>query len=429
MEGFAHFINYLTKLFYGTHLALAFSGVTAGNNKKNYCNILLFVLFLQNLSYFSLGEEITVQIYPFLIHLPIILFLYGKMKVPLLHALFGLILAFLLLSCRNWMGTILGYFCGNTQVSTDFSTSLLSFPLAFLLGKYVAPPIAVLKTEPRIMLLLSIAPISYYICAYSFNIYAIFSVDNTAHLLNFMEAWFVVAFVIYALFSLRIFEEKRQNEVERAVLLNMQTHAEEALQQLHQQHELEQMHRHDLRHHGHYLLSLLPEQADPKIKEYINNLFISPEEDKTLFSNNETLNLVLLFYEKQAQKQGVCFDIAVGAQNYDGFSTMDFCRLLSNGLENAMKATVELPQNQRKVSLKINSKGQTLTIDMRNTYGKEPTFFGELPFTAEEKHGYGTKSMLQICEKYHGITRFCVIADEFCFQTVLQNMSAMVTAV
>lgn len=421
MEEVAHFLDYLTKLLYGTHLSLAFSGVTVKAHKKDYTSLLLLVLFLQNFCYFVFSEEFSIQIYPFLIHLPIVLFLYRKMKVPLLHAIFSLILAFQLLSCRSWLGMMLGFFTGNTQMSVDFATSILSFPLALALGHYVAPPIARLKTEPSIMIFLSIAPISYYICAYSFNIYAIFSLDNTAYLLRFMEAWFVVAFTIYAVFSLHIFELKRKHEVERAVLLNMQCHAEEALQQLHNQYDLEQLQRHDMRHHGQYILSALPENADPKLKDYIESVLISPEEDKTLFSNNETLNLLLGFYEKQTDKQGVSFEISVEATDYTGFSTMDLSRLLSNGLENAMKSVIELPQEERKISLKIKSKGQTLTIDMRNTYGTVPVFLGDLPYTEEEKHGYGTKSMMKICEKYHGITRFCVIEDEFCFQTVLRN--------
>lgn len=424
MEEFAHFLDYLTKLLYGSHLSLAFSGVTPTQNTKDYRFIFFLVFFLQNVSYFTLGEEITIKIYPFLIHFPIIYLLHHRTKVPLLHAVFALILAFQLLSCRSWFGVMGGFFTGNTPISVNFATSFLSFPLAFFIGKYVAPHIAKLTTEPKIMVLLSIAPVSYYICAYSFHIYAFLSWDNTAYVLTLMEAWFVFAFMIYTIFSLHIFEEKRKHEVERAVMLNMHSNAEVALQKLHDQSELEQLHLHDLRHHGQYLLTLLPENADPKIQDYITSVLISPEEDKTLFSNNETLNLVLGSYEKQAEKMGVRLEICINAEDYSGFSMVDFSRLLSNGLENALNATADLPQEKRKISLTIKSKGPTLTIDMRNTFGTEPEFVGDLPYTQEKKHGYGTKSMLQICEKYHGITRFCVIEGEFCFQTVLQNVSS-----
>ncbi|MFI3253371.1 MAG: GHKL domain-containing protein [Eubacteriales bacterium] len=419
MAEIAHFLNFFTKLFYGAHLALAFSGVTIVKNKKDYCFIMLLLVLLQNLSYFSVGEGFTVEIYPFLIHLPLILFLYLKVKVPFFHSVFALILAFQLLSCRNWSAVFCGYFTGNTQVARDFAATILTVPLAFLFGKYLAPPVAKLKGEGKIMALLSIAPISYYVFVYTFKVYEIFSEENTQEILNFVEAWSVFAFLVYFLFSLYLFEEKRRSDIERAVLLNMQNQSEIELKRLHSQYEKEEMHRHDMRHHGNYILSLLPEESGEKAKVYIQSVLISPKEEKNLFCNNETLNLLLQFYQEQGKKKGIPLEIKVEVGDYSGISMVDLCCLLSNGLENAMKASTELPEGQRFISLKIQSKGKTLQIDLRNTFLTEPVFVGDLPHTDQEKHGYGTKSMVEICKKYHGIARFSVIEDKFCFQGVL----------
>lgn len=421
MEYLVHFLNYFTKLLYGCHLALAFSGVTFRQNQKNYGFIMILVIFLQNLSYFTLGEEMTIQIYPFLIHIPIIFCLTKRVKVPLLHSAFGLILAFQLLSCRTWSGVLLGYFLGGSQMAEEFATTLLTFPLALLFSSYLAPPIARLKEEPKIMVLLSVAPISYYVFSYIFTIYDVISLGNNQLLLHFMEAWFVLAFVIYSLFSFFIFEEKKRHEVERAVLVSMQNHAKTELKQLHRQQEIEQMHRHDMRHHGNYLLSLLPEDTENSVKEYIQSVFISPKLSQALLSNDASLNLVLNLYQKESEKKGFSLDFSLNVDNYSGFAMVDLCSLLSNGLENAIKATSGLPEEERKISLKMKSQGETLVIDLRNSFYEEPVFFGDLPYTSHKKHGYGTKSMLQICQKYHGITRFCVVEKEFRFQTVLQN--------
>lgn len=424
MEEIAHFSNFFTKLYYGVHLTLSFSGVNLTHKRKDYCFIVVLLTALQNISYFLLGEELTIQIYPFLIHLPLIFFLYRPMKVPLLHAVLALILAFQLLSCRNWSGWILGYFMGNSETARDLATAFVTLPLAYLFGKYLAPPIAKLKEEPKIMILMSIAPVSYYCLAYVFNIYSLISLSNNQYLLSFMEAWFVLAFLAYFLFALYIFEEKRKHEVEHSVLQNIQQQAEIELKRLSSLHQLEQMHRHDMRHHGNYILSLLPQDAHPQVKEYIQTVLISPDSRHSLWSNHETLNLLLQFYQEQASQSGISLEIHNEVSDFGGISMVDLCSLLSNGLENAFKATADLPRSGRQVSLKMKSKGNTLVIHISNTYSKEPVFVHDFPHSDQEQHGFGTKSMKQICDKYHGMTRFFVKDQLFCFQTVLSNVTS-----
>lgn len=421
MAEYAHFFDFFTKLLYGTHLALAFSGVTYQKQKQKYLVLILTVSVLQNLSLLCLGEEITIKIYPLLIHIPIILYLNQRLKIPLFHCVLSLMFAFQLLTCRAWSGIFAANILGNTQFLIDIFSALLSFPLAFFFGKFLAPPIVRLKDDPKIMAMISIAPVSYYISSYLFNIYGFLAANDSEQLLRFMEAWLVLAFVMYSLFSFYLFEEKQKIETERAVFKNMQHHAEIELKQLHSQHEIEQMHQHDLRHHGNYLLSVLPANTDREIINYIKTALITPNEDNVILSNNESLNLILNFYRKKAIDEGVAFSIYAEAEDYSGISIIDLCSLLSNGLENAFSATTVLEKEKRCIYLKIKSKGETMSIDMRNSFAKEPIFVDNLPYTAQENHGFGIKSMSRICKKYNGITRFCVIDNQFCFQTVLKN--------
>lgn len=421
MEDIFHFLDFFTKLLYGAYLTLAFSGVTLKENKKDYLTILFFVVFLQNTSYFILGEEITIYIYPFLIHFPLIYFLFKKMKRSLFHSVMSLVLAFQLLSTRAWLGIIASYCFSAPTKMLEFSTAIVSFPLGYFIGKFVAPPIARLKEEPQLMFLTSILPLCYYFITYLIEIYSFISKEDTLYFYSFLEACFVLIFIIYTLFSLKIFQEKKERDIEHAVLRKMQKQTEVELTQLHRLHEAERVYHHDMRHHGNYLLSLLPEDCDDTIREYIQSVMISSKPNQSLLCNNENLNLVLKFYRDQCLKFEIPFELEMDVCDYDGFHMIDLCSLLSNGLENAVNASKDVPISQRKISLRMKSQGQTMSIDLRNTFLQEPEFSGELPYTSVEKHGYGTKSMWNICLKYHGITRFYVTDCEFRFQTVLQR--------
>lgn len=346
------------------------------------------------------------------------------MDVQIFHGAFALILAFQLLSCRAWLGSLMSCFFVENSTNLHVSASLISIPLAYFLGKYLGPPIAKLQAEPKMMLMVALIPITYYIVGmmrYLFDFYSLDSVENLTHLINYIDAWFILIFLIYTLVSLHVFEEKKGLDVERAVLLRMHDHAVVELKQLHRQSEIERMHKHDLRHHGNYLLSLLPENIDSKVIEYIDSVLISPERSEVLLSNNESLNLLLNFYKKKSESLEIPLDIQIAVEVYADISMIDLCNLLSNGLENAVNACKNVEKSQRRISLKLKTTGQTLSIDLRNTFSEMPHFVHDMPVSSEAQHGYGTKSMLRICEKYSGITRFDVIDQEFRFQTILRN--------
>lgn len=425
MYEFAHYLEFYTKLLYGTHLTASFSGLTLKKNKKEYINLMLLVSILLNLSYFVFGESFTLNIYFFLIHMPIIIFINKKMSVSLFHSTLSIILAFQLLSCRVWLGEFFNLITLKTALASDFFIVLLTFPLAFLFGKYLAPPIVKLKEEPKLMLVVSVIPITYYLIIgmmYFFNFYEYNLFQTNEYLFNFIDAWFSIIFIIYTLISLRIFDEKKQTDIDHEVLISIKNYTQKNLSQLKKQYELEVIHRHDMRHHGNYILSLLPNDTDENIINYIKSVMINPDVSNDLISNDETLNLVLNYYKQKCNELKIPLYIKINVEDYSNFSTINLCSLLSNGLENSVKATKDLPEEQRKISLKMQSKKHSLSIDLRNSYFNEPKFVNDLPVALEKYHGYGTKSMLRICQKYNGITRFYTVDNEFRFQTMLQNI-------
>lgn len=211
MEQFTHNIEFLTKLVFGIHLTLSFSGITYKTDKLSYRSILIPLILLLLASLFLFGEEKTILMYPLLIHCPLILYLFLKMKSPLLHALVSLFFAFQFLSPRYWLGYGVASFFQNDPIILNIAIVLLSIPFVWLIDQFFALEIAAFKEEDtKMILLIGLAPISYYILTCSMVIYSDLLVDGGATLVDFIDGTFGLVFVLYTVFSLKILQERKK---------------------------------------------------------------------------------------------------------------------------------------------------------------------------------------------------------------------------
>ena len=103
------------------------------------------------------------------------------------------------------------------------------------------------------------------------------------------------------------------------------------------------------------------------------------------------------------------------------FSDTELCSLLSNALENAIKACEQIPDsNNRRINLSMYSKHNKLCIYICNSYQNAPVFAQDgLPVSTEQGHGFGTKSIAHIVEKHRGMFQFTVKDCRFIFQVTV----------
>ena len=63
------------------------------------------------------------------------------------------------------------------------------------------------------------------------------------------------------------------------------------------------------------------------------------------------------------------------------------------------------------------TKNDKLCIDIRNSFNTEPKFYQGIPMANEKEHGFGTRSIAHVVEKYGGVYQFSVNDGWFIFQT------------
>lgn len=118
-------------------------------------------------------------------------------------------------------------------------------------------------------------------------------------------------------------------------------------------------------------------------------------------------SLDLLITEKNliCKQKGIDFTYMVDNDALSFINEIDLYTLFGNALDNAIEATLQLSQGKRVIILHIYKMGEMTKIELSNSCVVAPQFVNGLPKTTKEDeraHGFGTKSIKQIAEKYGG---------------------------
>ena len=158
-----------------------------------------------------------------------------------------------------------------------------------------------------------------------------------------------------------------------------------------------------------------------RLWEYIHQICADIDNSRVIrYCENDALNLILSSYAGQASDAGIELQFTVTATDFTRFQITDLCSLFANALENAIYACEKIPAPEKRyITLKVYEKNNRICIQIANSYLQEPVFENEIPISHEPNHGLGTKSMISVVEKYHGVYGFFAEDGKFRFQASL----------
>lgn len=167
--------------------------------------------------------------------------------------------------------------------------------------------------------------------------------------------------------------------------------------------------RHDMRHHllviDNYIKTGNIRELDEYLKEYRASL-LPPAE---IFCGNLALNSLIGYYNELSENTGAAFNVSVSLPEETDIPDMDLCAIVSNLLENAVEACARMNSQDRFIRLKISSTTRfLLTIIIENSYEGEILRSGNTFLSSKKKgrKGIGISSVLNMIEKYNGISKF-----------------------
>lgn len=171
---------------------------------------------------------------------------------------------------------------------------------------------------------------------------------------------------------------------------------------------------HDMKH---YIIALKNEDDAVKRAEVLEDMEQAIAiQESFMNTGNQVLDVILTTKSLQCEKKGIVFKAMADGDLLQGIHVKDLCSLFGNILDNAIEATQQIEDKDRRmISLSVRKKNHFIIVECENASDAEnvrlkkatkKTIFGTvaLPTTKKDnvKHGYGLKSISQVAEKYGG---------------------------
>lgn len=134
-------------------------------------------------------------------------------------------------------------------------------------------------------------------------------------------------------------------------------------------------------------------------------------------TGNEALDVVLTEKNLLCEKNKISFSYILNGEDFSFINAVDLYSLFGNILDNAIESVVKCPEEERRIIiLREQRRGNFVNLTVENYCGEELAFSDGLPVTTKEdrgRHGFGTKSIRYIVEKYGGHVTMEKSVDRF----------------
>lgn len=160
--------------------------------------------------------------------------------------------------------------------------------------------------------------------------------------------------------------------------------------------------RHDVRKHLHVLSMLCRKGNIDEAGRYVDELDGRVEEMTGIVTGNAIADYFVNEAVYQLEQSGeIVYNVVGRFPDEMRISNMDLCVLLGNALDNAREALLKV-EGRRELRMEILNLRQVLMIRISNSACKPERPFLESTKEKKREHGYGTKNMMWVVEKYDG---------------------------
>lgn len=172
--------------------------------------------------------------------------------------------------------------------------------------------------------------------------------------------------------------------------------------------------RHDRRHFEALLLSLLQDGKTEEALECLSDRLKQEPHSIKRYCENTTINAAITHYVSMAEKNNIKVEVSTTIPSNLAVDEMQLAITVSNLLENAIHACMEVPEKERFISVTAKYKSQLL-LEVSNSCKDKVKLDEEgHPYSNEEDHGIGTRSVLAFVTQTNSEIRY--IAEDNVFK-------------
>lgn len=156
------------------------------------------------------------------------------------------------------------------------------------------------------------------------------------------------------------------------------------------------------------VLELAGSGGDQDGREYINEtLRLIDNYEDSFKTGNEAMNILLTEKSALCKREKILLTCFVDGEAIGFMKPADIYLLFGNALDNAIEALTGSaePEAERTIDLSVTRKNGFVVISVENTCPNEVAFVNGMPVTSKPDkafHGFGTKSIKYVTEKYNG---------------------------
>ena len=388
--------NYGLVLIYGLFLSVSIAGgCTEKRDKKLVALLCPVFLVLQSLFALTLGTDKTMQLYPLIVHLPLVLILTLALKKPLGVAVVSTCTAYLCCQPLRWGKNAVEALTGS-MLAADIAYIVLLVGVFWLCERFLVK------------------------AAYATTVYSNALYSNVLIISEFLPTVLVTFYILFLPAFYLETQKRAAAEMQRSMLTMELEQSQSEMDSLHRLETQTAVYQHDMRHHLNMLDGLLSAGRPDEATAYIKNVQADIEAiTPRRFCENHLVNLLCSSFTDKAQRQGAVLTVDASLPNDVAISDTELCSLLSNGLENALHAVADLPADRKQISLYCGVRQNKLLIEIRNPCAGPIAMRDGLPVSDREGHGYGCRSIQAIAQRNGGLCVFSAQQGQFLLQIML----------
>lgn len=383
------------------------------------------ILVFQGMFYFWVDPGVVELAYPLITHFPlaVVLCILNRKK---LWPIISVLTAYLCCQLRRWLALlIVAIFSGGT-VMQNVVELVITLPMLLLLLRFISPSVrAVSHYTTSMQFQFGVVPALYYGFDYLTRIYTNMLLEGVPVAVEFMPFVCSAAYLVF-IFHTAAAERVRSQLEQTQNSLNMQvTQAVREIEALRESQRKTSIYRHDLRHHMQYLSTCIENGRLEQAQEYIKEVYSEIESNSiTVFCENEVANLIFSTFAGRAMDQGIPITIRADIPQAISVSESDLCVLLSNALENALRACIERKERGLSgiIEVFVSQKKDRLILQFTNSCDENVVFDHGIPVADSPGHGLGVRSICAIVDRYDGICNFSVKDGRFILRVLIPGI-------
>lgn len=414
----------LVTLLYGSIFTLLFLEVE-WNRRRYVAAFLGYVLIdmgLQGIISYFYSVDMVVYWYPLLVHVPLALLCKVVYKKNVLTTVSAIMMCYFLTSPRFILAEFIVRCFPKLPYAEYMGKIISSFMLVYPIGRWIVPVVRKSFRRNSRDIMLFFAPLTIlYALSYLLYVYTDLLATNGVLMMEIIFTLFFLFIFYYLQEYFASMDEKFQEEMKNQMLELSSEALKKQLDIINENNEQTRMLRHDMRHYATMVRQYVMLGEVEKVVAISEKM--EAKNNEVMFQNfcsNSWVNLLLNTYIAQFEGIGMKPTVEISVPEKIDIQEMDFCVVLGNVLDNAVRS-INGCRQKKFCSILLRYDRGRLYLEVQNSCEDAVSFQDGIPLSDRSGHGYGCKSIEYITEKYNGICSFELQKNIFVTRVILHE--------